>query len=193
MTLMEHVRSALRGRTRIGIAWIFAIILAVSTTQAPTLPGIILCFLGAALRIWAGGYLRKDSRPAVGGPYRFTRNPLYLGTYLMALGLALAIEAYVLLLVMSVVFAFLYHFIILDEEIKLEELFGEPYNQYKKLVPRFFPGTGFLKHANQLMINPDADAAGFSTPLALKNKALDAIASFIGLIGAVSLIAYFRQ
>src|SRR5690242_4328919 len=86
-------RGFIQGKTRIALAWLFAIALGLSARIAPQWPGIGLCFAGATLRFWASGYLRKDSRPAVGGPYAWVRNPLYLGTYLMALGTALAIEA----------------------------------------------------------------------------------------------------
>src|SRR6476661_4738649 len=83
-------RGFIQGKTRIVLAWIFVVVLGLSAKEYPTWPGIVLCFVGASLRYWASGYLRKDSRPAVGGPYAYVRNPLYLGTYLMALGTAAA-------------------------------------------------------------------------------------------------------
>src|SRR5580693_7294147 len=116
-------RGFLQGKTRIVMAWIFAVVLGLCARRYPTWPGITLCFVGATIRFWASGYLRKDSRPAVGGPYAWIRNPLYLGTYLMALGTAAAAEAWVLFAVMTVGFAALYHYIILDEETKLERIF----------------------------------------------------------------------
>src|SRR3954467_2732139 len=107
-------RGIIRGKTRIALAWIFAAILVFSARSYPSLPGIAVCFAGATIRYWASGYLRKDSRPAVGGPYAFVRNPLYLGTWLMAIGAALAVESWWLLGLMTVLFAVIYHFIILD-------------------------------------------------------------------------------
>src|SRR5580700_1157202 len=132
-------RGFIQGKTRIALAWIFAILLGLSARNYPQWPGIVLCFIGATIRYWASGYLRKDSRPAVGGPYGFVRNPLYLGTYLMALGTALAIENWALLGLMTVLFAVVYHYIILDEETKLHRIFGQSYSQYQASVPRFFP------------------------------------------------------
>src|SRR5690349_13801 len=120
-------RGFVQGKTRIVIAWIFAFLLGVMARKHPTLPGIALCFVGATIRFWASGYLRKDARPAVGGPYAWIRNPLYFGTYLMAVGTAWAIEAWWLLATATVLFAVLYHYIILDEETKLHRIFGEPY------------------------------------------------------------------
>ena len=158
------------------------------------MPGIILCFIGASLRFWASGYLRKDKRPAVGGPYGFVRNPLYLGTYLMALGTALAIEAWVLLAAATILFAIIYHFIILDEEIKLTSIFGEPYHLYCEAVPRFFPRLWppmLPAHRSELLqVNPDESQLKFSWNLAMKNKAYEAYVSFAALIGLVALVAY---
>lgn len=132
-------RGFIQGKTRIAIAWIFSALLVFLAQNYPNPIGIAVCFLGATLRYWASGFLRKDSRPAVGGPYAMVRNPLYLGTYLMALGAAIAIEQWIFLAVLTVVFAVIYHFIILDEESKLIRIFGEPYSLYCTLVPRFFP------------------------------------------------------
>src|SRR4051812_27393926 len=113
-------RGFIQGKTRIALAWVFAVILILSAKQYPTWPGIAICFIGATLRFWASGYLMKDSRPAVGGPYGLVRNPLYLGTYLMAVGTALATNSYIVALVLTGLFIAVYHYIILDEETKLK-------------------------------------------------------------------------
>jgi protein-S-isoprenylcysteine O-methyltransferase Ste14 len=182
-------RGAIQGKTRIVLAWIFAVLLGVSAREFPSWPGIILCFAGASLRFWASGYLRKDSRPAVGGPYGHVRNPLYLGTYLMAVGTAWSIQNYPLLGAITVLFAVLYHFIILDEEVKLERIFGAPYLRYCELVPRFFPRPLPAKK-NQLMeVNTEVAHHRFSMEIAIKNKAYEAYASFVGMVGFVTLIA----
>ncbi len=186
-------RGFIQGRTRIYLAWVFAILLGLSARNYPTLPGIVLCFLGATLRFWASGYLRKDSRPAVGGPYAFCRNPLYLGTYIMAVGTALAIENYILLAVISVLFAVIYHYIILDEEIKLQRIFGEPYTKYCTLVPRFFPRLWPASSKALAEVNPELSHHKHSWELSKKNKSIDAYASFVGLIGGVSAIAFIWQ
>jgi protein-S-isoprenylcysteine O-methyltransferase Ste14 len=186
-------RGFIQGKTRIVLAWIFAIFLVVSARQYPTWPGILLCFLGASLRYWASGYLRKDLRPAVGGPYAFVRNPLYLGTYLMALGTAASIGNLWLFAGITVAYAAIYHYIILDEETKLRGIFGEPYLKYCQSVPRFFPT--FLKPSRErlLEINPERSHHSFSRELAAKNKAYEAYVSFVALIGFVALAAWVWQ
>lgn len=186
-------RSIIRGKTRIGLAWIFAAILVFSAREFPIWPGIVLCFVGATLRFWASGFLRKDSKVAVGGPYAFTRNPLYLGTYFMALGTALAIQNWWLFGAGTVLFAVIYHFIILDEENKLSEIFGQPYLRYSQLVPRFFPRPGPVSRQKLEEVNSNSEHFKFSWELATKNKAHEAYVSFAGLIGLVWLIAYIWQ
>ena len=195
--VMNWFRGAIQGRTRIALAWIFAALLVFSAKNYPTSPGILVCFLGATLRYWASGFLRKDSRPAVGGPYAFVRNPLYLGTYLMAVGTAWAIGNIPLLVILSVVFAVIYHFIILDEEVKLERIFGEPYSLFKQAVPRFFPRIFPpllpADRAILLQINPEQSHHYFSSELAKKNRAMEAYWTFLGLIGFVCLVAWLWQ
>ena len=184
-------RSAIRGKTRIGMAWIFAIALIFSARNYPTLPGIVVCFIGASLRFWASGFLRKDSRPAVGGPYAFTRNPLYLGTYLMALGTAMATGNWLLLAVATVAFALVYHYIILDEETKLHQIFGTPYQLYCQRVKRFIPRPWPMVTVSD--INPEEAHRHFSWELATKNKAYEAYVTFAALMGFVAVVAFAWQ
>jgi hypothetical protein len=183
-------RGFIQGKTRILAAWAFAILLGLTARDYPQWPGILLCLAGAALRYWASGYLRKDARPAAGGPYAFVRNPLYLGTYLMALGTTWAIQSYTILAALTVLYAALYHFIILDEEVKLRAIFGQPYERYTQLVPRFFPRPWPAKRESLLEVNPEQAHHHFSKELASRNKAYEAFASFAGLIGYVALAAY---
>jgi protein-S-isoprenylcysteine O-methyltransferase Ste14 len=186
-------RGFVQGKTRIVLAWIFAALLIFSARHYPQWPGIALCFVGATIRYWASGYLRKDNRPAVGGPYAFVRNPLYLGTWLMAVGTALAIQAWALLIAITVLFAVIYHYIILDEETKLQRIFGEPYLEYCRLVPRFFPRPWRASQKDLLKVNPELAHHSYSRELAKKNKDYEAYLSFIGLIGFVALVAWAWQ
>lgn len=186
-------RGFIQGRTRIYLAWVFAILLGLSARQYPTWPGVVICFIGASLRFWASGFLRKDSRPAVGGPYAHVRNPLYLGTYLMAVGTAWAVEAYWLLAIISVLFAIIYHYIILDEEVKLHRIFGEPYLKYSGVVPRFIPRIFPAPKEVLVEVNPEISHHNHSWALSRQNKSIDAYASFFGLIGGVSVVAWIWQ
>lgn len=191
--LLESYHNLVQGRTRILLAWVFVFILAFFSRQYPALPGIALCFAGATIRFWASGYLRKDKRLAVGGPYAHSRNPLYLGTYLMAVGTVWAIGNLPLLAAVTVLFAAIYHFVIRHEERRLRELFGETYAKYCEAVPRFFPRP--LPPSRDVLneINPEPAHHQYSWDLSKKNRAYEAYVSFAGMIGFVALAAYLWQ
>src|SRR5579872_3477065 len=70
--------------------------------------GVPVSACGIALRAWAAGHLAKNQRLAVSGPYSFTRNPLYLGTLIAALGLAAAARNAGLAVLFATLFALVY-------------------------------------------------------------------------------------
>lgn len=194
-SFMKWYRGFIQGKTRIVIAWLFGVILVLAAKNYPTWPGILLCLNGAILRFWASGYLHKDSKLTIAGPYAYVRNPLFLGTFLMAVGTALAIEKLELTLLVGCLFGVIYHFIILDEETKLARLFGEAYIQYCKIVPRFFPRLlparwNVLNNIHALTV---PDTRTFSFAIAWQNKAYEAFAAFFGLMGFVTLSAFLWQ
>jgi protein-S-isoprenylcysteine O-methyltransferase Ste14 len=182
-------RGFIRGKTRIAMAWVFVLILgffskdlgSVRHFDLVQISCLIIALAGATLRYWASGYLRKDTRPAVGGPYAFVRNPLYLGTYLMAIGFIALTKDVWFLMICSASFAAVYHYIILDEETKLDAIFGQPYQIYKQTVPRFFPRLWPASNNDLTSVNPETAHRKFSAETARKNKAHEAYVSFFGL------------
>src|SRR2546426_3723651 len=101
--------------------------------------GAIVAFPGLALRAWASGYLRKNETLATAGPYAYTRNPLYLGSFLIGLGFTIAAGRIILGLVFAALFVGIYVPVMRVESATLEELFGEKYCRYAQSVPIFFP------------------------------------------------------
>ena len=71
--------------------------------------GGIVALLGALVRLWAAGHIDKGRALATEGPYALTRNPLYLGSFFMALGVILAGQAYWLLLPFGVFYVLVYY------------------------------------------------------------------------------------
>jgi protein-S-isoprenylcysteine O-methyltransferase Ste14 len=104
--------------------------------------GLVIALAGVAVRTWSLGYLLKKAELATAGPYGRTRNPLYVGTWLIGCGLAL-LAAWpfnlVLLLVFSVFTYVIYRRVIAIEEEVLESIFGNVYDEYRNNVPVFFP------------------------------------------------------
>ena len=96
--------------------------------------------LGSLGRIWAAGHLDKGKCLACAGPYAHTRNPLYLGSFLMGLGIVLAGQAYWLLLPFGLFFAAFYYPVMRREEQELLEGYGDQFIEYARRVPLFLPG-----------------------------------------------------
>lgn len=109
----------------------------------PTVPllkiGIVLAVAGSLLRAWASGTIRKNNVLTTGGPYAHTRNPLYLGTFLVGVGVTIAGGSWVFLVLFVLFFVIVYGRTMRAEERRLEELFGDRYRVYATAVPLFVP------------------------------------------------------
>jgi protein-S-isoprenylcysteine O-methyltransferase Ste14 len=100
--------------------------------------GLPVSLLGLALRAWAAGCLAKDRQLATGGPYAYSRNPLYLGTLLVAVGLSIAARSLGLGALFAAVFMFVYLPVIQNESEHLHHLFRD-YAAYAAAVPMLLP------------------------------------------------------
>lgn len=154
-----------------------------AATYAVLVVAILLVTLGAWLRVWGASYVGASvvqSRSMHGeamladGPYRRTRNPLYLGTTLHIIGLAIlmmppsgAIFCVALIWLLQIRLA-------LAEEPFLAQRFGEPYLEYRKAVPRFLPSS-----------TPQVPAAG------KRPQWLQGIVGEIYMVGVVITFAVF--
>jgi protein-S-isoprenylcysteine O-methyltransferase Ste14 len=107
-------------------------------TPASLLVGAPVALFGLALRAWAAGCLAKDRTLATGGPYAYTRNPLYVGTLVVAVGLVAASRNILLGALFAAVFALVYLPVIQNEEQHLRRLFPE-YADYAARVPALWP------------------------------------------------------
>jgi protein-S-isoprenylcysteine O-methyltransferase Ste14 len=103
------------------------------------LAGLSLAFAGLAFRIWASGHIEKGTRLAVRGPYRWTRNPLYFGSFLMGLGFTLAAATPWLLGLFLFLFLIIYIPVMRKEEEELGQAFGTRFESYRQRIPMFLP------------------------------------------------------
>jgi len=105
--------------------------------------GFALILLGQIIRVSARGYKAEHSRESQaliqGGPYRIVRNPMYLGIFLIGLGVVLAVFKWWAAIIFIIVFVIRYIMLIYKEEKKLLTLFPESYKDYCKKVPRIIP------------------------------------------------------
>jgi protein-S-isoprenylcysteine O-methyltransferase Ste14 len=115
----------------------------------PLWVGLALMLLGEAVRVWALGYIGPVSRTDVPlgerlvttGPYAYTRNPLYIGNFLITVGAALYSGALLPWLPIAVAVFFIVQYIIIIplEEAGLKREKGETFTDYVKRVPAVFP------------------------------------------------------
>jgi len=136
--------------------------------------GLPLSVLGLLLRGWAAGHLEKNVRLATSGPYAHVRNPLYLGTLLVAAGLVVASRRWLLALLFGAGFALIYLPAIELEEQHLAGLFPA-FRAYAARVPALWPAW----HGGS--------SERFQWRLYIHNREYQALGGF--LAGAALLIA----
>jgi protein-S-isoprenylcysteine O-methyltransferase Ste14 len=100
--------------------------------------GLPVSVLGLWLRAWATGHVEKNIRLAESGPYAYVRNPLYLGTLLVAAGFVIASQRWLLAALFGAVFLLIYLPVIELEEQHLRHLFPS-FAAYAARVPAFWP------------------------------------------------------
>jgi protein-S-isoprenylcysteine O-methyltransferase Ste14 len=128
-----------RWRVRACLLCLVLVVFLARPVLASLLAGIILCSLGLAIRAWAAGHLRKEKELAVSGPYSYTRNPLYLGNFVIGISVAVASCSWWILGLFLVYFLVFYPLVIKKEEEKMSALFPQEFKQYKEEIPLFFP------------------------------------------------------
>jgi protein-S-isoprenylcysteine O-methyltransferase Ste14 len=99
---------------------------------------LILVVPGLLLRAYASGYVKKNAELTVTGPYAYTRNPLYLGSMMMAFGFAAASRSLWITLLLALLFVLIYAPTILGEEQFLRSTFPG-FSSYAQRVPRLLP------------------------------------------------------
>jgi protein-S-isoprenylcysteine O-methyltransferase Ste14 len=103
------------------------------------LAGAAIAAAGLAIRAAAAGHLRKGEAIAMSGPYARTRNPLYLGSALLAMGFVAASRSWVVAVLVAAYYLALYPFLMRREEAELRRRFGNQFDEYAKRVPLFWP------------------------------------------------------
>ena len=134
-------RVAKRIRVPLGFAFA-AVFLVLARPAAGSLAGSLLLVLpGLALRGYAAGYVKKNAELTVTGPYAWTRNPLYLGSMLIAFGFAAGARSPLLAMLLALLFAVIYIPVIRGEEEFLRAHFAG-FDAYARQVPRLVPWRG---------------------------------------------------
>ena len=129
--------------------------------------GAVIAATGELLRLWAAGHLEKSLEVTASGPYRYARHPLYLGSSLIGIGLAIASTSPVVAAIIGIYLGLTLSAARRSEEAHLREKFGDAYDAYveKRMAPM---------------------ARTFSVERALRNREHHTIA---GLVAGFALLA----
>jgi len=127
-------------RIRVPLGFIFAVVfvLLAQPTKTSLIAGALMLVPGLVLRGMASGHVQKDKQLTTSGPYAYTRNPLYLGSLMLAAGFAIAARSWWVVGVMLLMFAVIYVPVIAGEERYLRQTFPD-YDDYARHVPRLWP------------------------------------------------------
>jgi Phospholipid methyltransferase len=128
-------------RIRVPAGFVLAPLLFISARPSPgsLAAGAFVAIIGLAIRAWASGHLKKNQELAISGPYAHTRNPLYLGTFLLGMGVAVGGGTAWFVAVFAAVYLSIYVPVMLAERDTMRDLFSEEYEEYRKHVPLFVP------------------------------------------------------
>jgi protein-S-isoprenylcysteine O-methyltransferase Ste14 len=157
-----------RRRVALGFIAGLAAIWLSQPTPRTLLIGAIVAVLGEAMRVWAAGHLEKGREVTVSGPYRLTRHPLYMGSTIIGIGLAIASASVIVAVLAAAYLAVTLTAAIATEEAHLTAKFGDAYPEYR-----------------------DGRAAGvsrrFSVARAMRNREYRAM---IGLAAVLALLSW---
>ena len=137
----KEKRKRLLQRIRVPLGFILAVALIVLSrpTSISLIAGSVIAGIGILIRAWAAGHIHKFEKLTVTGPYSFTRNPLYLGSFFLAAGFAVASGVWWLALIVAVLYLCIYFPVIRVEEGDLRGRFGSEFDEFTSNVPMFFP------------------------------------------------------
>ena len=156
-----------RRRVALGFALAALVLWLASPTPLSLAIGGAIAALGESIRIWAAGHVEKSREVTRSGPYRFTRHPLYLGSSVIAAGMAIASANWMVAVLVIVYLAATLTAAIRSEEAHLRDKFGAEYDAYaQRLAPPMI--------------------RSFSVKRALANREHHAVA---GLLAALLLLA----
>jgi protein-S-isoprenylcysteine O-methyltransferase Ste14 len=173
-----------RWRVRLGYPLAIIVLAFAHPTPKSILLGAFVGVVGLFVRALAAGHLHKQQVLTVSGPYAHTRNPLYLGSAILTLGVAVATHSWISALILVAYFALFYSIVMRREEHELRLHHGAAFDTYARAVPLFFPrltSTDLPKRE-----------ASFSIAQYKKNREYRASVGFLLLLAVLMLIWRLR-
>jgi len=145
MTIAHRLQRSFKPRFAVIYPFGFFVMFFCSLDEASIRAGIGFIIAGVLIRMWSNGYAIKNDELTTCGPYAFVRNPLYLGTLLIAIGFVIVLKSEPPLLewiaggIFLLALSFMYYRTIKAEQGMLLEKFKEAYSDYCKQVPAMVP------------------------------------------------------
>jgi protein-S-isoprenylcysteine O-methyltransferase Ste14 len=172
-----HLLVATLARMRVALGFVFGVlVLVLAQPSAASLAiGMSIAACGELIRIWAAGHLRKSREVTVSGPYRWVAHPLYVGSSVMGVGLAVASASLPVAVLIVAYLAATLTAAIKSEEAFLRRTFGDQYDLYKSGV------------AAKRRERRGASNRAFSLQQAMANREYRAVA---GLAAAILLLIW---
>lgn len=174
-----------RWRVRLGYPLAAVSLWFARPTPRTILLGAALGLIGLAIRAYAAGYLHKQSILTVTGPYAYTRNPLYLGSSLLASGAAVAMHSWISAVILLIYFAVVYAVVMKREEQELRRQHKNAFDEFAESVPLFFPRLTPAKSLSGM-------TGSFSWAQYKKNHEYQAMIGFLLLLGILLFIWRLR-
>jgi len=181
--MFSWARVARRVRVPLGFAFAALYLWLAHPVVRSLLLGALFVAMGLALRALASGHVQKNEQLTMTGPYAYTRNPLYLGSLILAVGFVIAARSLWIALLLVILFLAIYVPVIRAEEKYLAQHFPE-FATYASRVPRLLP-----------RMSPPGDSSGkFSWALYWKHREYNATLGSVAILAALvaKLAGVFR-
>ncbi|HEY7546022.1 MAG TPA: isoprenylcysteine carboxylmethyltransferase family protein [Blastocatellia bacterium] len=130
---------AQRIRVSAGFILVPLLVVAARPTVKTLIAGGATALFGLGIRAWASGHLKKNQELTTSGPYAHTRNPLYLGTFIMGAGAAVASSSLRFVAAYLGFYLLIYVPVMIAEAETMRKLFSDEYEKYSQRVPMFVP------------------------------------------------------
>ena len=168
--------SRIARRIRVPVGFVFAVLYLwlARPTWTSIAAGAMVTAPGILLRALASGHVKKNEELTTSGPYAYTRNPLYLGSLVMAVGFAVAARSWWILALLAIYFVSIYLPVIRSEEMYLQQAFPS-FEEYARHVPRLVPRLSGFGNT----------CATFSWDLYRKHREYNAVLGTVAVMAAL--------
>jgi protein-S-isoprenylcysteine O-methyltransferase Ste14 len=172
-------------RIRVPLGFVFGALFLYFSSPTPLLlaVGVSIALVGLLIRAWSSGHIRKNKELATSGPYARTRNPLYLGSFIMGAGFMVASGVWWLVVIFVILFLGIYLPVMRIEARELTQIFAKEYEEYADSVPLFFPGLRRLAGSDRK----------FDSKLYLRYREYQAAIGFAAIVATLVFKAYLLK